>query len=34
VFAEGVGEDLEVLEVGVLGVGGEFDAREGEVEED
>ena len=26
VFAEGVGEDLEVLEVGVFGIGVEFDA--------
>ena len=34
VFAEGVGEDFEVLEVGVVGVGVEFDACHGHVEED
>ena len=34
VFAEVVGEDLEVLEVGVFGVGVELDARHGDVEED
>lgn len=34
VLAEGVAEDLEVLEVGVVGVGVELDARHGQVEED
>ena len=34
VFAEGVSEDFEVFEVGIIGVGVEFDARHGEVEED
>ena len=34
VFAESVGEDLEVLEVGVLGVDVKLDARHGDVEED
>ena len=34
VFAEAIGEDFEVLEVGVFRCCVEFDARHGEVEED
>lgn len=33
-LAKSVGEDLEVLQVRILGVGIEFDARHGQIEED
>jgi len=34
VLAKGVGEDLEVIQVRILGIGVEFDARHGQIEED